>query len=62
MAFAAREVQAMMNDETFQRDMKTLTNHPSFKAAVRNAADAVESLSADPVKIKSLEAEILSKN
>lgn len=54
----AKEVEAMMKDPKFKEDMKKYTNNPQFKEAMGKAADSVEKLSADPVRLKQLEVNV----
>ena len=54
----AKEVEAMMKDPQFKEDMKRYTNDPKFKEAMGKAADSVDKLSADPVRLKQLEVTI----
>lgn len=56
----AKEVEAMMKDPQFKEDMKKYTNDPKFKEAMGKAADSVEKLSADPVRLKQLEVRIFN--
>lgn len=52
------QVQAMMNDPSFQKQMKQYTDSPQFKSAMERSADGMDLLMRDPVKMKQLEAEL----
>lgn len=53
----AAEVQNLMKDPTFKAQMKQYTNSPGFKDAMSSAAQQLEELSKDPLKMKKMEAD-----
>jgi len=50
-----KEVQEMMKDPEFIAEMKRYTDNPDFKQSARKAAEDLESLVDDPVRLKQME-------
>ena len=55
-----RQVQEMMKDPQFKAEMKRYTENPRFKQAMDTAAEKVQEISQDPVKMENIKAQMAS--
>jgi hypothetical protein len=46
------QVERMMKDPMFQAEMKRMTTHPTFKAALERAKDITAEITSDPKKVR----------